>query len=94
MSKKILVIEDREDFRERLNVATIQSRCVVADVMDLLKDYEEDVIKFEGQIAISLKGFRSIYIPLKEVEIAEILIANNMQTSDEIQVFVVKKEKQ
>ena len=54
MSKKMFVIKDAKEFRRRLNLATIQEgndcRCVVADVMDLLKDYEQDVIGFEAGV--------------------------------------------
>jgi hypothetical protein len=38
--KKILVIPDWDEFLKELNVATIESVCVVADVKKVLLKYE------------------------------------------------------
>lgn len=89
MSKKIWVIDDEEEFKKRLNLAIIESRCVVADVMDLLEDYEREVIEFEAKIKhYLLAPFSGMNcIPLPESMDAK------FNLEDDLQVFVLKPKK-
>ena len=96
MSKKILVIGDAEEFRTNLNLATIRSRCVVEDVMDLLKDYEEDVIGFEAEVEVDQfythrgEGIKKRTIELPSSAIVKMGIPNH---GAKFQIYVVKPKK-
>jgi len=60
MSKKILVIEDWEKFLDKLNVATLESQCVVYDVKVELLRHELDAIQFEAEACLKFKDGQEV----------------------------------
>ena len=91
---KIFVIKDEEELRAKLNVATlVRSVCIVSDVMDVLKDYEREVIGFEAEVSGIHYSIRTAKTLTQRIDLETYPEIKDIKSGDKFHVFVVKPKK-